>query len=261
MYSGKNFNDIVNNNNLHEYYKNVFPNKYINKWLTINNKLGERDITLSIRPNEGEDYVIKYIKLYNCKKLKSTLINETPYRIDISSNVIFDINKNFIKSMRQVLDNCSEIIYKSKELVFDIDIEPFDWNIIKKNMIILNKTLINIFGFKNILFVFSGKKGIHCWVSDKEAMNYNDSKRMELLDWIKFNTDMDINYLDDDVIKLSHNAKLPFNVHAITGKLCVPLDINNIDNININEIPLLTDSKDIILPYINLFKNIINNFI
>ena len=37
------------------------------------------------------------------------------------------------------------------------------------------------FGFQHLLWVYSGRRGIHCWISDPAALDLNDDQRRSLV--------------------------------------------------------------------------------
>lgn len=43
---------------------------------------------------------------------------------------------------------------------------------------------IEYFGFKKFFFVFSGRRGIHCWVCDKGAMELTDEQRSAIVNFL-----------------------------------------------------------------------------
>jgi DNA primase small subunit len=85
-------------------------------------------------------------------------------------------------------------------LSFDIDMTDYDsirtccsgkgicrrcWGFIAAAVMVLDKTLREDFGFNHILWVYSGRRGIHCWVSDREAMDLTDDQRRSIMGYLE----------------------------------------------------------------------------
>lgn len=51
---------------------------------------------------------------------------------------------------------------------------------------VLKKILNEEFGFKHILFVYSGRRGVHIWVCDKRARVLTDDQRKAIVDYLSF---------------------------------------------------------------------------
>ena len=92
-----------------------------------------------------------------------------------------------------------------KEFVFDIDLSDYNpiracctesnickkcWVFIECAIAILSHSLINDFGLEKFIWFFSGRRGVHCWVSDEQAMKFENSSRVAIADFLNpFNTD------------------------------------------------------------------------
>lgn len=86
--------------------------------------------------------------------------------------------------------------------MFDIDMTDYDdvrkccqekqmcrkcWNYIVAAVKILDSILRLDFGFKHLLWVFSGRRGVHCWVADKRARILESGLRKSILAYIELN--------------------------------------------------------------------------
>ena len=59
------------------------------------------------------------------------------------------------------------------------------WGFIAAAVKVMDNVLRSNFGYKHILWVYSGRRGIHCWVSDEEAMALTDEQRKSVLGWLE----------------------------------------------------------------------------
>ena len=79
-----------------------------------------------------------------------------------------------------------------KEMVFDIDMNDYDdvrscctsanvcekcWEYLKIAMVILTDILVEDFDFENVLWVFSGRRGLHAWICDEGARDMTNEMR------------------------------------------------------------------------------------
>lgn len=86
-----------------------------------------------------------------------------------------------------------------RELVFDIDMTDYDpvrtccsdadicrrcWGFIACAVRIIDGAIREQFGFQHLLWVYSGRRGIHLWISDKDALDLTDDQRKAMVGWL-----------------------------------------------------------------------------
>jgi len=49
---------------------------------------------------------------------------------------------------------------------------------------VLRRSLTEDFGFKHMMFVYSGRRGVHCWVSDKAARQLSNGQRTAVAEYL-----------------------------------------------------------------------------
>ena len=88
----------------------------------------------------------------------------------------------------------------SKELCFDIDLTDYDdvrtccdkanicnkcWQFITMAVKVVDTALRDDFGFKHIMWVYSGRRGAHAWVCDRKARHLDDKKRKAIAGYLE----------------------------------------------------------------------------
>merc|ERR1739848_450696 len=125
------------------------------------------------------------------------MTNKMPVKIDIGA-IYSDSPKYKSSRHPQHALKGGAVLPKEKEICFDIDMTDYDpvrfccsgaaicskcWVLMKIAAKILDQALKKFFGLKNLLWVYSGRRGIHCWVCDPTAREYNSSTRSAIAEY------------------------------------------------------------------------------
>jgi DNA primase small subunit len=168
------------------YYGKLFPFSKMWKWMSYGNDgLGSRrEFSFTL---DGDVY-IRYLSFEDAAGWQNECLKRLPHKMDMGA--IFSAppkQHNAIKA--------SEFQPEERELVFDIDLSDYDdvrtsgsgafisekcWQFMIAAVKVVDDSLRNDFGFQNLLWVYSGRRGVHCWVADPRARRLSNEERMAI---------------------------------------------------------------------------------
>ncbi|KAL8276227.1 hypothetical protein RQP46_011388 [Phenoliferia psychrophenolica] len=175
------------------YYRNLFPFKPLFLWLnqdtTPKKSFINREFALTL---QNEVY-IRYNSFTTADELKREICRQNPARFEIGP-----IYSGKPKDRKALLKSAFKP--QLRELVFDIDMTDYDeirtccqdkamckrcWRFISMAVKVLDRTLRDDFGFNHLLWVYSGRRGIHCWISDPSALSMTDEQRKAIVNYLE----------------------------------------------------------------------------
>ncbi|TCD64098.1 hypothetical protein EIP91_004540 [Steccherinum ochraceum] len=174
------------------FYRRLYPFKSIFSWLnhehTPTRLFTHREFAFTL---PGDVY-LRYNSFNNADELKKQVCNLNPTRFEIGP--VYSARPKDKKTVRP-----AAFSPQLRELVFDIDMTDYDpvrtccsgadicrlcWKFIAAAVHVLDKSIRDQFGYQRLLWVYSGRRGIHLWISDKEAMELTDEQRKALVGWM-----------------------------------------------------------------------------
>lgn len=138
------------------------------------------------------DIYLRFNSFDSLVEMRKSIIARSPLKIDIGA--IYNMKPKDSKKVKLMTFQPIE-----RELVFDIDMTDYDdvrscctgtdictrcWPFMVVAARILEAFLREDFGFKNLLWVYSGRRGIHCWVADERARILKSDARDAIANFI-----------------------------------------------------------------------------
>lgn len=180
------------NSLLKVYYQRVFPFKSIVSWLAHGDEdvLQRREFCFIISKDKDEIF-LRHKCFSSCEELKKEMLRLCPIRTEIGP--IFSIPPKDKDSYQL------SYVPLERELVFDIDMDAYDpirtccskeqvcqrcWVFLSIGIQVLDERLREDFGFEHLLWVYSGRRGVHCWVSDPRARLLSSEARSAIADYL-----------------------------------------------------------------------------
>jgi len=177
---------------LNQYYKRLFPYKYFVQWLSYGGVpktyFVHREFSFTLK----DDVYLRYQSFADQQDLEKEILKRNPYKIDIGA--VFTHKPKDHKMVKPGAFQAEE-----KELVFDIDMTDYDevrtcckgadickkcWLFMVVAMKIVDSALERDFGFQHRLWVYSGRRGVHCWVCDASARELSQSARSAVAEYL-----------------------------------------------------------------------------
>jgi len=168
------------------YYGKVYPFTKMWNWLSYGNSSSptfgsRREFSFTL---DGDIY-IRYLSFSGPEAWQQECIKKLPHKMDMGA--VYTAPPKDHNSIK-----ASEFKPVERELVFDIDLSDYDdvrtsgsgaaisrrcWKFMVAAIRVMDVALREDFGFENILWVYSGRRGVHCWVADARARRLDNNAR------------------------------------------------------------------------------------
>lgn len=175
------------------YYKRCFPFKHYVGWLSYGHPKGEywahREIAFILKG----DVHLRYQSFGSEAEFEKAVLSLNPEKIDIGP--VYSHPPSERKRVQP-----EEFQARERELVFDIDLTDYDdtrqccqggdvctkcWRLMTAAVVVMEAALREDFGFRHTLWIFSGRRGVHCWVADKVARSLSNDARASVAEYLQ----------------------------------------------------------------------------
>lgn len=186
----------IEQESLKAFYRRVYPFEHMHAWLSYGDDsyFSKREFNYTLMPGGNQSIYVRNQSYANLAEFRQEMTKAAPHKIDIGA--VYTHPPRLHASYGKALQA------KEKELVFDVDMDDYSavrqcceggkakrlcercWPYLHISIQVLKKALQSVFGFKQVLFIYSGRRGIHCWVADPRARKLENRARAAILDFL-----------------------------------------------------------------------------
>lgn len=176
----------IERDTLRAYYERIFPIETLYQWMSYGSADTARCREISFASG---DFVKRFMTFPTPESLKQELLRSVPDKIDLGAVFSHPCEK------KQGIT----LVPMQRELVFDIDISDYDnvraccdgkticrhcWTLIAGAVRAVTDMLLNDFGYEQFFWVYSGRRGVHCWVCDPSARMLTNDERVAVVSYM-----------------------------------------------------------------------------
>ncbi|KAJ3129296.1 primase, DNA, polypeptide 1 (49kDa), partial [Irineochytrium annulatum] len=194
------------------FYSRLFPSKELCRWLGYGNgqlhDFPNREFSFTL----ANDAYLRFLSFSDDKEFTEDLKKFCPAKIDIGA--VYNGKPKEKKGTK----NFTPV---TRELVFDIDMTDYDpirtcckeanictkcWEFMTISIKVIDRALREDFGFKNRLWVYSGRRGVHCWVCDDRARKLTAEGRRAIVNYLEIARGGDDNLKKASMTRTNHRS-------------------------------------------------------
>ncbi|XP_015471174.1 DNA primase small subunit [Parus major] len=174
------------------FYRRLFPHGPYGRWLSyggvVKNYFQLREFSFTLR----DDVYLRFQSFSSPQELERELQKINPYKIDIGA--VYSHRPNQHNTV-----HLGAFQPQEKELVFDIDMTDYDdvrtccssadicskcWTLMTIAVRIIDRALVEDLGVRHRLWVYSGRRGVHCWVCDDAVRKWSPALRAAAVEYL-----------------------------------------------------------------------------
>lgn len=229
----------------------LFPFNDLSKWIFDDEHCDKREFGFT--PYRSDQFFWRRKNFFSARSWQDYICSVLPKKIDIGM-VCIDGN---------------EVL---KELVFDIDLDDYDsirnccknyemcndcLVFIQTSIYVLKYVLSRVFGLTKLMFVASGRRGVHCWVLDQNARTFDSTYRSAISEMLNMIDNPQKKYIRSGDGQLIFNPVFDDLLYTFSipvfEKLLPNIQKTKLMNVVLKMCP--TEKRDDLAILLNLYQN------
>lgn len=177
---------------MRHYYENFLPFNLLFQWLS-HSRVPTNDFTHREFAFEHQNGAYqRYTSFQDAAEFKKKVVKVNPTRFEVGA--VYPVEP---KNRKTVAKSLMKPV--SKEMVLDIDLTDYDdvrtccrgtaicpkcWKFITLAIDVVDVAIREDFGIENRIWVFSGRRGVHCWMSDSRVRYLKENGRRAFIEYL-----------------------------------------------------------------------------